>query len=140
MTHELYTEVLNMREKSEMKAALSANMCRLEQSSPTDEAVPHNLLNTASPGRRSTWILPSEVMTPMRPTTGGLRTPEGEPVRYGPSPMTQQYNRQGDMSVPRAQWGDRSLRSPEDGSDVDLFQGALNRMRTSRLVSGGASG
>ena len=27
--HELYTEMLNMREKSEMKSALSAQMCRL---------------------------------------------------------------------------------------------------------------
>ena len=51
--------------------------------------------------------------------------PEGEPVRYGPSPVTQQYNRQGDMSVPPAYWGDRTLRRPEDDNDVDLFQVAL---------------
>ena len=43
-----------MREKSEMKAALSANVCRLEQPSITVEAAPDTVLNTASPGRRST--------------------------------------------------------------------------------------
>ena len=103
--HELYAEMLNMREKSKMKAALSANMCRLEQPSLTVEAAPDNVLNTTSPSRRSSWITPSELMIPMRPTTGGLRAPEAEPVRYGPSPVTQQYNRQGDMSVPPAHWG-----------------------------------
>ena len=36
--HELYTEMLNMREKSEMQAAMSAQMCRLES-------------NTSSPSR-----------------------------------------------------------------------------------------
>ena len=111
--HEFYTEMLNMRENSEMKAALSANMCRLEQPSPTVEAEPENVLNTASPGRRSSWILASELTTPVRPTTGALRSPEGAPVRYGPSPVTQQYNRQGDLSVPPTQWGDRNLRARE---------------------------
>ena len=101
--HELYTEMLNTREKSEMKAELSANMCRLKQPSLTVEAEPEIVPNTASPGRRSSWIPASELMTPVRPTTGGVRTPEGAPVRYGPSPMTQQWNRQGDLSVPCAQ-------------------------------------
>ena len=55
--------------------------------------------------------------TPMRLTTGGLRAPEGEPVQYGPSPVTKQYSRQGKMSGPPAQWGDRSLPSHEDGND-----------------------
>ena len=50
-------------------------MCRLEQPSLTVEAEPENVLNTASPGRTSSWILPSEMMIPMRPTTGGLQTP-----------------------------------------------------------------
>ena len=72
----------------------------------TVESQPDNLLNTASPGRRSSKTLASELMTPTRPTRGGLRTPEGEPVRYGSSPMTQQYNCQEDLSVPPAQWRD----------------------------------
>ena len=96
--HELDTEMLNMREKSEMKTVLSVNMCRLEQPSLTFEAGPENVLNTASPGRPSSWILSSELMTPVRPTTGTFRTPEGAPVQYGPSPVTQQYNRQGDIA------------------------------------------
>ena len=41
-----------------MKEALSAQMCRLEQPSLTVEAEPENVLNTASPGRTSTWIQP----------------------------------------------------------------------------------
>ena len=31
---ELYTDMLNMREKSEMQSRLSARMCKLEQTSP----------------------------------------------------------------------------------------------------------
>ena len=49
----LYTEMLNMQEKSEMKAALSANTRRLEQPSLTIKAEPENVLNSASPGSRS---------------------------------------------------------------------------------------
>ena len=78
----------------------------LDTSSLTVEAETDNVLSTASPGRRSSWTLASELMTLVRPTTGGLRTPEGATVRYGPSPVTQQYNRQSDLSVPPAQWGD----------------------------------
>ena len=53
--HELYTAMLNMREKSEMQAALSAKMCRLEPASLTVESEPENVLNTACPGR-SFWL------------------------------------------------------------------------------------
>ena len=78
--HELYTEMLNTCEKSEMQAALSAKMRRLEQPSLRVEAEPENVLNTASPGRRSSWIPSSELMTPSRPTTGGMQTPAGQPI------------------------------------------------------------
>ena len=117
--------MLNMQEKSEIKATLSANMCRLEQPSLSVEAEVENVVNTASPGRRSSWILASELMTPVRPTTGGLRTPESAPVRYDPSPVTQQYNHRSDLSVPPARWGDRNLQRYEDEEEVDLFQDAL---------------
>ena len=33
--HELYTEMLNMREKSEMQSHLAASMCKLEHSVPS---------------------------------------------------------------------------------------------------------
>ena len=62
--HELYTEMLNTHEKSEMQAALSAKMRRLEQPSLTVEAERENVLNTAPAGRRSSWILASELTTP----------------------------------------------------------------------------
>ena len=52
-----------MREKSEMKSALSAQMCRLESPSRTVESEPENVLNTVSPGRSSSWILPFEMMS-----------------------------------------------------------------------------
>ena len=100
---ELYTEMLKLREKFEIQAALSAKMRRLEQPSLSVEAEPENALSIASPGRRSSWILPSEMMTPSRPTTGGLQTPAGQPIQYGPRPETQQYSRRPDLSVPPAQ-------------------------------------
>ena len=61
--HELYTEMLNMREKSEMQSRLAANMCKLEHSVPSRsvESEPENVLNTRSPGRCSRWILPEEL-------------------------------------------------------------------------------
>ena len=61
--HELYTEMLNMREKSEMQLHLATNMCKLEQSVPSRsvESEPENVLNTRSPGRCSGWILPGLV-------------------------------------------------------------------------------
>ena len=49
--HELYTEIVNMREKSELQAALSAKMCRVEGPSLSVETEPENVLNTACPGR-----------------------------------------------------------------------------------------
>ena len=49
--HELYTEMLNMREKSEVHAALSAKMCHVEPPSLTVESEPENMLNTACPDR-----------------------------------------------------------------------------------------
>ena len=75
--HELYTEMLNMREKSEMQSHLSAHMCKLEHSSPSRsvESEPENALKTRSPGRCSAWILPSEMETPDRPTSSGLQSP-----------------------------------------------------------------
>ena len=72
--HELHTEMLNMKEKSEMQSHLAANMCKIEQSVPSRsvESEPDNVLNTLSPGRRSRWILPEELETPNRPTSSGL--------------------------------------------------------------------
>ena len=49
--HELYTHMLNMREKSEVQSALSAHMCRLETPSRCVESEPESVLNAASPGR-----------------------------------------------------------------------------------------
>ena len=48
--HELYTEMLNMREKSEMHSHLAANMCKIEHSVPSRsvESEPENVLNTIS--------------------------------------------------------------------------------------------
>ena len=47
--HEIYAEMLNMREKSEMQSHLSAHMCKLEQTSPsrTPESEPENHLQVA---------------------------------------------------------------------------------------------
>ena len=119
--HELYTEMLNMREKSEMKSALSAHMRRLETPSRSVESEPENVLNTASPGRTSSWILASELMTtPDRPTTSGLQSPSGMPMQFGPSPQTQEYCRQSPCQVPPAQWGDHFAR--ESGvEECELF-------------------
>ena len=66
--HELHTELLNMKEKSEMKSHLAANMCRIDQTVPsrTVESEPENVLNTLSPGRSTRWILPHELETPHR--------------------------------------------------------------------------
>ena len=48
--HELYTEMLNVKEKSEMQSHLAANMCKLEQSVPSRsvESESDNVLNTIS--------------------------------------------------------------------------------------------
>ena len=45
-----------MREKSELQAARSAKMRRLEQPSLTVESKPESVVNTASPGRPASWI------------------------------------------------------------------------------------
>ena len=108
--HELYTEMLNMREKSGTKSHLSAQMCRLEHPSRSVEPEPDNVLNTASPGRCSSWILPSEMMsTPDRPTSSGLQSPSGAPVQFGPSPLTQEYRHPSPCCIPPAQWRFREI-------------------------------
>ena len=106
--HELYTEMLNMKEKSEMKSHLAANMCKIEQSVPsrTVDSEPESVLNTLSLGRSARWILPHELETPNRPTSSGLQSPAGAPVRLGPSPQTREYARPPPCCVPPAQWGD----------------------------------
>ena len=111
--HELYAEMLNVRKKTEMQAARSAKVCRLEQPSITVEAEPENVLNTAS-------LLASELMTQARPATGGMQTPTGQPVQFGPSPETQQYSRRHDLSVPPVQWGGREFRDAEE-EGCELF-------------------
>ena len=55
--HELYTEITHMRDKSELQAALSAKMCRVESPSLSVEAEPENVLHTACPSRSPSWIL-----------------------------------------------------------------------------------
>ena len=118
--HELHTELLNMRERSEMKAHLAANMCRIEQTVPsrTVDAEPDNTLNTLSPGRSSRWILPHELETPDRPTSSGLHSPVGVPVQYGPSPMTREYSATPPAHVPPAQWGEFYGRGSDDGCEL----------------------
>ena len=61
-------------------------------------------------------------MTPLRPMTGGVQSPSGPPVAYGPSPVTQQYRHSLDLSVPPVQWGNQE--ECEDGVQ-DLFQGPI---------------
>ena len=118
--HELQTELLNMREKSEMKAHMSANMCKIDQTVPsrTVESEPENVLNTLSPGRSARWILPHELETPNRPTPSGLQSPIGAPVQFGPSPMTQDYSALPPGSVPPVQWGDVYGRAGDDGCEL----------------------
>ena len=36
--HELHTELLNMREKSEMKSHLAAHMCKIDQTMPQQDS------------------------------------------------------------------------------------------------------
>ena len=79
------------------------------------------MLNTASPGRSSAWILPSEMMTtPDRPTSSGLQSPSGIPVQFGPSPLTQEYCRPSPCCVPPAQWGNHHAREPGE-EECELF-------------------
>ena len=118
--HELHTELLNMKERSEMKSHLAANVCRIEQTVPsrTVEAEPENVLNTLSPGRSQRWILPHELETPNRPTSSGLQSPVGGPVHLGPSPMTREYSATPPGNIPPAQWGDFYGRAGDDGCEL----------------------
>ena len=110
-----------MREKPEMQSHLSAQMCRLETPSRSVESEPENVLNTDSPGRSSSWILPIEMMsTPDRPTSSGVQSPSGAPMQFGPCPVTQEYCRQSPCCVPPAQWGNHLAR--ESGEEQrELF-------------------
>ena len=118
--HELHTELLNMRERSEMKSYLAANMCSIDQTVPsrTVEAEPNSTLNTLSPGKTSRWILPHELATPDRPTSSGLQSPVGAPVQFGPSPMTREYSATPPAHVPPAQWGEFYGRANEEGCEL----------------------
>ena len=118
--HELHTELLNMKEKSEMKSHLAANMCKIDQALPgrTVESGPENVLNTLSPGRNSRWILPEELETPNRPTSSGLQSPVGPPVQLGPSPLTREYSVPPLGHIPPAQWGDVYGRAGDDGCEL----------------------
>ena len=110
-----------MREKSEMKSHLSAQMCRLESPSRSVESEPENVVNTASPGRSSSWILPTEMMsTPERPTSSGLQSPSGVPVQFGPSPLTQEYRHLSPCYVPPAQWGNHHAQSPSEDQQLPM--------------------
>ena len=72
----LNTEIANVAEKSELQATLSAKICSIDSPQPTVDVAPDNVLNTASTCRSQSWILSTELMTPMRPTTGN---PQGTP-------------------------------------------------------------
>ena len=123
--HELHTELLNMKEKSEMKSHLAANMCRIDHTVPsrTVESEPANVLNTLSPGRSQRWILPHELETPHRPTSSGLQSPVGAPVQLGPSPQTREYTPPPPCHIPPAQWGEVHGRAGDD--ECELFGGVL---------------
>ena len=114
--------MLNVREKSGMQSHLSAHMCKIEHASPSRslESEPDNVLNSASPGRRSAWILPSEMATPHRPTSSGLQSPSGIPVQLRPSALTQEYSRPSPCCVPPAQWGSHYARESGD-EECELF-------------------
>ena len=118
--HELHTELLNMREKAEMKSHLAANMCKIDQTVPsrTVKSEPENVLNTLSPGQSMRWILPHELETPDRPTSSGLQSPIGAPVQLGPSPQTREYSVPPPGSIPPAQWGDVYGRAGDDGCEL----------------------
>ena len=118
--HALQTEMLDLKEKSEMKSQLSANMRKIDQTVPsrTVESEPENFLNTLSPGRTTRWILPQELETPDRPTTSGMQSPIGLPAQLGPSPRIQEYSVPQPRSVPPAQWGDVYGRPADDGCEL----------------------
>ena len=117
--HALHTEIANMAEKSELQATLSAKMCSTDGSRPVVEAEPGKLLNTAGPCSSPSSILPSQLMTPKRPTTRRKQIPTGAPVAHGPSPVTKccRMDSPGSTVVPAQNVGQRS-------DEVrDLFQG-----------------
>ena len=118
--HELHTELLNVREKSEMRTHLAAHMFKIDQTMPsmTVESEPENVLNTLSPGCNSRWILPAELETPDRPTSSGLQSPIGPPVQFGPSPLTREYCVPPLGHIPAAQWGDVFGRAGDDGCEL----------------------
>ena len=118
--HEFHTELLNMKEKSEMKSHLAANMCKIDQTVPsrTVESGPENVLNTLFPGRSTRWILPEELETPNRPTSLGLQSPVGPPVQLGPSPLTREYSVPPLGHIPPAQRGDVYDRAGDDGCEL----------------------
>ena len=123
--HELHTELLNMKEKSEMKLHLAANMCSIDHTVPsrTVESESANVLNTLSPGRSQRWILPHELETPHRPTSSGLQSPVGAPVQLGPSPQTREYTPPPPCHIPPVQWGEVHGRAGDD--ECELFGGVL---------------
>ena len=114
-----------MKEKSETKSHLAANVCKTEQPAPrrTVDSKPENVLNTLSPGRSARWILPHELETPNRPTSSGLQSPTGAPGQFGPSPQTREYTQPPLLCVPPAQWGEVPNRGGDDG--CELFGGML---------------
>ena len=120
--HELHTELLNMKEKSEMKSHLAANMCSTVPSR-TVESEPENVLNNLSPGGSQRWILPPELETPHRPTSSGLQSPLGAPVQLGPGPQTREYTPHPPCHIPPAQWGEVHGRAGDD--ECELFGGVL---------------
>ena len=104
--HALNTEIANVTEKSEFQVTLSAKMCSINSPKSIVDAAPENVHNTAGPCRSLSWVLPAELTTPTRPTTGGVQMPTGPPVAYGPSPVTQRCVRGSpDSRVALAQWG-----------------------------------
>ena len=123
--HELHTELLNMKEKSEMKSHLAASMCSIDHTVPsrTVESEPENVLNTLSPGRSQRWILPNKLETPKRPTSSGLQSPAGAPVQFGPSPQTREYPPPPPCFIPPAQWGDTHGRVGDE--ECELLGGML---------------
>ena len=130
--HELYTEMINMREKSEMQSHLSAHMCKMEHTSPSRslESEPDNVLNTASPSRSSAWILPSKMpTTPDRPTSSGLQSPSGIPVQLGPSPLTQEYCRPSPCCVPPARWVNTTMLENPETKNVNCLAMYLQDMK-----------
>ena len=119
--HALNSELANMAEKSELKATLSEKRISIEGTKPTVEAEPESQLNTVGPCGWPSWILPNQLVTTLRPTTGGKQTPSGAPASYGPSsPETQCYRLDTPHPPPSAQC--RRDGSASHGAVRDLSQ------------------